>query len=65
MGTNHSFTEYIKQRFDNNFWKIAEDKQNMDIEFDEVMWGSLLECVKVYAADNIIFKFWDVTEVKG
>ena len=34
-------------------------------EFDEVMWGSLLECVKVYAADNIVFKFRNGTEVKG
>ena len=32
--------------------------------FDEMMWGSLLESVVVYK-DNVIFKFRDVTEIKG
>lgn len=34
-------------------------------EFDDVMWGSLLECVVVNNADDIIFKFRDGTEIKG
>ena len=34
-------------------------------EFDGLLWGSLLECVKVYAADDVRFIFRDSTEIKG
>ena len=34
-------------------------------QFDELMWGSLIEQVTVYSSDNIVFKFRDGTEIKG
>jgi cell division protein FtsB len=47
------------------FIKTINKQETLLTKFDEIMWGSLLECVKVYAADNIIFKFRDGTEIKG
>ena len=36
MGTTHSFTEYVKQRFDNDFWKIAEEYLYNNIDSIEI-----------------------------
>lgn len=47
------------------FINTIKKQETLLTEFDEIMWGSLLECVKIYAIDNIIFKFRDGTEIKG
>lgn len=47
------------------FINMIKKQETLLTEFDPVMWGSLLECVKVYPSNELIFKFRDGTEIKG
>ncbi|MDD2531051.1 MAG: recombinase family protein [Bacteroidales bacterium] len=47
------------------FIKTIEKQEVLLTEFDPLMWGSLLDSVKVYAPDDVRFIFRDGTEVKG
>lgn len=49
----------------NLFINTIKKQDTLLKEFDAVMWGSLLESVTVYKADDIRFKFRDGTEIKG
>ena len=55
----------VKVETINLFINTINKQDSLLSEFDEVMWGSLLECVTVYTADDIRFKFRDGTEIKG
>lgn len=49
----------------NLFINTIKKQDTLLVKFDAVMWGSLLESVTVYKADDIRFKFRDGTEIKG
>ena len=49
----------------NLFINTIKNKDKPLAEFDNVMWGSLIESVLVYSIDNIKFKFRDGTEING
>ena len=55
----------IKAETINLFVNTIKKQDLLLTEFGEVMWGSLLECITVYTADDIRFKFRDGTGIKG
>ncbi len=46
------------------FISTLQSQQNVVTEFDEGMWGSLLEYATVYGDKFVVFTFRDGTEVK-
>ena len=47
-----------------DFIKTLKEQDGVVSEFDEVLWGSLLECVTVYKKDDVRFVFKDGTEIR-
>ena len=52
-----------RKKFLSNFIISLKSQGSLITEFDERLWGSLVEYVTVYAKDNIVFTFKDGTEI--
>jgi DNA invertase Pin-like site-specific DNA recombinase len=47
-----------------HFIKTIKEQSDTIIEFDDNLWGSLLDCITVHSKDNVVFTFKDGTEIR-
>ena len=55
----------IRRREFGRFIKAVEELPQMVTDFDEVLWGSLVDHVTIHAKDNIVFTLTSGTEIKA
>jgi hypothetical protein len=48
-----------------HFIKTIKEQSDTITEFDDSLWGGLLDHIMVYAKDNVVFTFKDGTEIKA
>jgi phosphopantetheine adenylyltransferase len=48
-----------------HFIKTIKEQSDTITEFDDSLWGGLLDHIIVYAKDNVVFTFKDGTEIRA
>ncbi len=48
-----------------HFIKTIKEQSDTITEFDDNLWGSLLDCITVHSKDNVVFTFKDGTEIRA
>ncbi len=46
-----------------HFIKVMKEQDGVIKEFDESLWGGLVDCVEVYEKEKVVFKFKSGGEV--
>ena len=58
MAVNRSFTDYIKRRFDNNFWSVAEEFLRDNADYVEGLSNKLHRVGEIEISDVKVEHVW-------